>query len=81
MPNLRVLSGDDIVKIFAKLGFQCVKQKGSHMKFQRTMPDGSRQTLTAPYHKELDTGLLRAIYRQSLRYIPESDLRTYFYTE
>jgi len=37
--------------------------------------------MTIPDHSELDTGTLRAIYRQALRYISDSDLRSYFYAE
>lgn len=29
----------------------------------------------------MDTGTLRAIYRQALAYIPEAELRSHFYTE
>ena len=32
-------------------------------------------------HREVDKGTLRAIYRQALRFIPESVLKPLFYTE
>ena len=38
------------------------------------MPDGSRQTLTVPAHRELDTGTCRAILRQASRYVPYEEL-------
>jgi len=37
--------------------------------------------LTAPRHAELDTGTLRAIFRQASQYIAESELRPYFYAD
>jgi predicted RNA binding protein YcfA (HicA-like mRNA interferase family) len=63
------------------LGFFKVVQRGSHVKLRRVLPDGLRQTLTIPAHAELDTGTLRAIYRQAFRYVPESELQPHFYTE
>ncbi|HZX13286.1 MAG TPA: type II toxin-antitoxin system HicA family toxin [Thermodesulfobacteriota bacterium] len=80
MPKLKSLSGSDVVKIFAKFGFQLVSQKGSHIKLQRILHGSSKQTLTIPLHDELDKGTIKAIYRQALRYIPEEELRDHFYT-
>jgi predicted RNA binding protein YcfA (HicA-like mRNA interferase family) len=81
MPKLKRLSGSEVIKIFAALGFVQVAQRGSHVKIRRLLADGSRQTLTIPAHAELDTGTLRAIYRQALRYITESELQPHFYTD
>jgi predicted RNA binding protein YcfA (HicA-like mRNA interferase family) len=80
MPKLRALSGSEVVKIFNTFGFQMASQKGSHIKLQRILPDGTKQTLTIPLHDELDKGTIKAIYRQALRYIPENELRDHFYT-
>lgn len=79
MPKLRVLSGKEVVKILSKFGFEVVSQKGSHVKLRRVLPDGTKQTLTVPLHDELDKGTLKAIIRQASRYIPEEELRPYFY--
>ena len=81
MPKLRRLSGSEVIKIFASLGFEQVAQRGSHVKLRRTLPDGTRQTLTIPAHTEIDTGTLRAIYRQALRYVSENELHPHFYAE
>jgi predicted RNA binding protein YcfA (HicA-like mRNA interferase family) len=81
MPKLRRLSGSEVVRIFASFGFAQVAQRGSHVKLRRVLPNGLKQTLTIPAHAELDTGTLRAIYRQALRYVPESELQPRFYTE
>ena len=79
MPKLRVLSGNEVVKILSKFGFDVVSQKGSHVKLRRVLPDGTRQTLTVPLHNELDKGTLKAIIRQASRYIAEEELKPYFY--
>lgn len=79
MPRLKVLSGRDIIKILSKFGFKTVSQRGSHVKLIRILTDGTRQTLTIPIHEELDKGTLRAIFRQALRYIPDEQLKPYFY--
>lgn len=79
MPNLRTLSGKEIIDIFQKFDFQIVGQKGSHIKLQRILPDNIRQTLVIPNHKEIDKGTSKAIYRQALRYISEDKLNSYFY--
>lgn len=81
MPKLKVLSGEKVVKIFLSFNFIMVAQKGSHIKLARVLATGARQTLTIPNHQELDKGTLKAIYRQALRYIPENELKNYFYTE
>jgi predicted RNA binding protein YcfA (HicA-like mRNA interferase family) len=81
MPKLKTLSGEDIVKIFERFGFFIDRQKGSHVKLKRVIENNSAQTLTIPNHKELDKGTIKAIYNQSLKYIPETDLRKYFYLD
>ncbi len=81
MPKLRTLSGDDLLRILASFGFRLFSQRGSHVKLRRALPDGVQQTLTIVLHDELDKGTLRAIFRQSLRFIPEEELRPHFYTE
>ncbi|NCO25250.1 type II toxin-antitoxin system HicA family toxin [Candidatus Parcubacteria bacterium] len=81
MPKLKILSGEKIIKIFLSFDFVIVAQKGSHIKLARVLSAGVRQTLTIPNHQELDRGTLKAIYRQALRYIPENELKNYFYAE
>ena len=80
MPKLRVLSGDDLIRVFELLGFSVVKQTGSHVKMRRVV-EGTKQSLTSPRHNEIDRGTLKAIYNQALRYIPESELREHFYAK
>ncbi len=78
MPKLKVLSGKDLLKIFIGYGFEKVDQHGSHVKMRRMMPHG-KETLTIPLHTEIDRGLLKQIFVQASRYIPENDLRVHFF--
>jgi predicted RNA binding protein YcfA (HicA-like mRNA interferase family) len=81
MPKLKSLTGEDVIKIFSRFGFEIASQRGSHAKLSRVLSDGTKQTLTIPRHKELDKGTLRAVLRQALRYIPEEQLRPHFYAD
>jgi hypothetical protein len=45
------------------------------------LKSGERQTLTVPIHKSIAPGTVRAIYRQAQRFIPEEDLRPWFFHE
>lgn len=69
------------MKILSRFGFAPVTQRGSHVKVRRVRPDGGRETLTVPNHRELDTGTTRAILRQASRFVPEDELRPYFYAD
>ena len=81
MPKLKSLTGEDVIRILSQFGFEIASQRGSHAKLKRVLSDGTKQTLTIPRHKELDKGTLRAVFRQALRYIPEEQLRPYFYSD
>ena len=80
MTKLRVLSGKEVVKILEHFDFRIVDTKGSHVKLRRMTDSAERQTLTIPNHRELDKGTLRAIFAQSIKYIPGADLRPFFYS-
>ncbi len=60
MPKLPVLSGADVVKMLEQLGFEQIRQRGSHV----VMRLGSVGTVV-PLHKELKTGTLAGIIRQA----------------
>lgn len=80
-PKLKRLSGKEIISILNKFGFAIFTQRGSHIKLKRIGSAGDKQTLTIPSHDELDVGTLRAIVRQASRYIPEEQLKPYFYSK
>jgi predicted RNA binding protein YcfA (HicA-like mRNA interferase family) len=81
MPRLRTLSGDELIRTFARFGFQEISERGSHGELRRVPTNGVRENLTVPLHDELDRGTLQAIYRQASRYITEAERRSHFYTD
>jgi predicted RNA binding protein YcfA (HicA-like mRNA interferase family) len=80
MLKLRRLSGSEVIRVLENFGFAVNSQRGSHVKLRRISLAGEKQILTIPRHQELDTGTLRAIFRQASRYISSEELRPYFYT-
>jgi predicted RNA binding protein YcfA (HicA-like mRNA interferase family) len=79
MPRLKRLSSRQILGILRSYGFEVASVRGSHAKLKRLSSIGPSQVLTIPLHRELAQGTIQAIYRQSLRFIPEADLRPHFY--
>lgn len=59
MPNLPVVSADELVRALAKLGYSIERIRGSHM----SLRSQGRPLLTVPRHRELDRGTLRTILR------------------
>ena len=51
------------------------------MKLRRLSPEGHRQTISVPRHRQLVTKTLFDVYKQACRFIPEEQLRPYFYTD
>ncbi|MBN1665175.1 MAG: type II toxin-antitoxin system HicA family toxin [Deltaproteobacteria bacterium] len=60
MPDLPHISGNDAIKIFEKLDFKVVRQKGSHVVLRR-----GDQGCVIPLHKELAIGTLRNAIKQA----------------
>jgi len=58
-----VVSGQDAVRAFAKLGYAVDHQTGSHIILRQQPPPHRR--LTVPDHRELSKGTLRALIRQA----------------
>ena len=81
MGKLRTLSGDEVVAILREFGFVPVSQRGSHMKLRRVVGQVQTQSLTVPRHRELDRGTLQALFRQACRFIPEEELRHWFFVD
>jgi len=63
VPKLPVVSGVDVVKALAEVGWELDHQTGSHMILRHKEPPHRR--LTVPRHRELAKGTLRAIIRES----------------
>ena len=64
MPKLPILSGDQAVRCFEKLGYQVVRQHGSHIRLRHKL-DKNKKPLTIPRHKTLGKGLLRKLIRDA----------------
>ena len=65
MVKLRVLSGKSVCRILARQGFVEVRRRSSHVVMQKITSDGNTVTVPVPDHKELRTGTLMSIIRQS----------------
>jgi len=64
MGRLRVLSGREVSLILVRHGFVEVRRRGSHVVMQRRT-DAGTTTVPVPDHRELATGTLLSIIRQS----------------
>jgi predicted RNA binding protein YcfA (HicA-like mRNA interferase family) len=62
--KLRILSGKEVCNILKKHGFIEIRRRGSHVAMQRKEED-STVTVPVPDHKEIRTGTLLSIIRQS----------------
>jgi predicted RNA binding protein YcfA (HicA-like mRNA interferase family) len=58
-----VVSGQEVVKAFGKIGYAIDHQTGSHIILRNVKPPYRR--LTIPNHQELAKGTLRSLIRQS----------------
>ena len=57
------ISGRDAVQAFATVGYEVVRQRGSHIRLRH--PTAARLPLTVPDHRELKPGLLRGLIRDA----------------
>ena len=63
-PRSPVVSGKQAVAAFRELGYEVVRQRGSHVRMPH--PDASQhRPLTVPLHPELRAGFLRAMIRDA----------------
>ena len=62
MPELPILSGREIVKALAKIGYRTVRKRGSHVRL--ACPD--RISVTVPDYRAVSKGLLRKVLRDAL---------------
>ena len=64
MPRLRRVSGLEAIHALERLGFNQVRQRGSHVILKKQSPAGEIGC-TVPLHRELAIGTLRSILRQA----------------
>lgn len=60
MPQVPILSGRKVRAAFERMGWQFVRQAGSHMILTKA---GHHATLSVPDHKEVARGTLRGLVR------------------
>ncbi len=64
MPKLRKISGKECIKALSKMGFNPVRQRGSHVVLVKVTAEGKIGTVV-PLDKELKIGTLKAILEQA----------------
>jgi predicted RNA binding protein YcfA (HicA-like mRNA interferase family) len=64
MPRLPRVSGAEVIRALERLGFNQVRQRGSHVVLKRTDAKGAVGCVV-PMHAELATGTLRGILKQA----------------
>ena len=64
MPELRRVSGQEVIRTLERLGFVQVRQRGSHVMLKRQTSKGEVGCVV-PLHRELAIGTLRSILRQA----------------
>lgn len=64
MPKLPVLSGRELIKVLAKVGFEPRRRKGSHVILVKKTKEG-KIAVVVPDHREIDKGTLVEIIRQA----------------
>jgi predicted RNA binding protein YcfA (HicA-like mRNA interferase family) len=63
VPKLPVVSGIDVAKALAKIGYEVDHQSGSHIVLRHR--EHPHRRLSVPRHNELAKGTLRAIIREA----------------
>lgn len=61
--KLPVVSGEQTVKVLAKVGFVAVRQRGSHVRLEKETPEGVIKIIV-PLHATLKRGTLRMILKE-----------------
>ena len=62
--ELPVISGQEAIRAFERLGYEVVRQRGSHIRL-RHPTDPAMRPLTVPNHRTLKPGLLRRLIRDA----------------
>ncbi len=70
MGKLKVFSEKELCQILSRHGFVEIRRRGSHVVMQKKISNGTI-TVPVPDHKEIRTGTLHSIIRQSQ--IPRSE--------
>ena len=60
MPRLPQVSGESVIKLLQSLGYEVIRQRGSHVRLRKVTPAGEHN-ITVPMHKALAKGTLNDI--------------------
>ena len=60
MSSLPAASGRDVIKALSRAGFKPIRQRGSHVRLEKTKGDETVK-ITVPLHKTLKKGTLKRI--------------------
>ena len=63
MPKLPQVSGDDVVRLLTSLGYEIVRQRGSHIRLRKATPLGEHN-ITVPAHRIVAKGTLSDILQK-----------------
>lgn len=63
-PKLPVVSGHDLIRVLIRVGYEVVRQRGSHVRLRHPR-DSRKRPLTVPLHGELALGTLKRILRDA----------------
>ncbi|MBF1999264.1 MAG: type II toxin-antitoxin system HicA family toxin [Synechococcales cyanobacterium M58_A2018_015] len=64
MPKLPRISSREAIRVLERLGFEQVRQTGSHVVMKKRTPDGEVGCVV-PVHQELKIGTLSGILKQA----------------
>ncbi|QHV01450.1 type II toxin-antitoxin system HicA family toxin [Synechocystis sp. CACIAM 05] len=64
MPKLPRISSREVIRVLEKLGFEVVRQTGSHVVMQKATTDGNIGCVV-PVHRELKVGTLSGVLKQA----------------
>ena len=64
MPKLPRISGQEALRVLKRLGFEQVRQRGSHVILKKMTPEGA-VGCALPMHQQLAVGTLAGILKQA----------------
>jgi predicted RNA binding protein YcfA (HicA-like mRNA interferase family) len=60
LPRMPVVSGKDLIKLMTGMGYEILRQRGSHVRLRKRTPAGEHN-ITVPVHDEIARGTLNDI--------------------
>jgi predicted RNA binding protein YcfA (HicA-like mRNA interferase family) len=60
MPKLPVITGQKLITVLSSMGYQVLRQKGSHIRLEKSTPAGTHK-ITVPNHNPIAKGTLNDI--------------------